>query len=167
VLACQSKIISWENLAAWRAAQKASGIRVVVTNGCFDLLHIGHVTYLDAAHNQGDVLLVGVNSDASVRALKGPGRPLNPENERAMVLAALECVNAVCVFPEPRAVRFLSLAQPDVYVKGGDYTVDTLNVEERRIVEMHGGKIVLLPLVPGKSSTALLEKIAGLEHIGR
>jgi rfaE bifunctional protein nucleotidyltransferase chain/domain len=166
MLDCRRKIISLENLPPWRVAQRAKGMRIVVTNGCFDLLHIGHVSYLEAAHNQGDILLVGVNSDASVRLLKGPHRPVNPDHERAIVLAALECVNAVCVFPEPRAAHFLSLAQPDVYVKGGDYTLDTLNVEERQIVEQTGGKIVLLPLVPGKSSTALLEKIAGVAPFG-
>jgi rfaE bifunctional protein nucleotidyltransferase chain/domain len=100
-----------------------------------------------------------LNSDDSVRALKGPTRPLNPEADRAVVLAALQAVDAVCIFPEPTATRFLALAQPDVYVKGGDYTLASLNAAERAEVEAHGGRIVLLPLVPGKSTTALVERM--------
>src|SRR5690606_6960108 len=103
-----------------------------------------------------DVLLVGLNSDASVRALKGPERPINPEADRATVLAALESVSAVCIFTDPRATRFLELAQPDIYVKGGDYTLETLDPDERRVVEQVGGKIVFIPFVPGKSTTALV-----------
>jgi len=158
----REKIIAWEELPAWRAALRASGRKLVVTNGCFDLLHLGHVTYLETAHNQGDALLIGVNGDEAVRQLKGPGRPVNPEQDRAAVLAALESVNGVCIFREKTATRFLSLAQPDVYVKGGDYTLDTLNKDERRTVEQVGGKIVIIPLVPGKSTTALLQKISQL-----
>jgi len=160
VFNCRLKIVALADLPAWRAARRVSGTRVVATNGCFDLLHAGHVTYLEAARNQGDALVVGLNGDASVRALKGPDRPLNPEGDRATVLAALGCVDAVCVFPETRAAHFLSLAQPDVYVKGGDYTLDTLEAEERRIVEDAGGKIILVPMVPGKSTTALRAKMA-------
>lgn len=96
--------------------------RLVVTNGCFDLLHLGHVTYLETARNLGDALLVGLNSDSSVQGLKGPGRPVNNENDRAAVLAALESLDGVCIFSEVSALRFLTVAQPDVYVKGGDYT---------------------------------------------
>jgi rfaE bifunctional protein nucleotidyltransferase chain/domain len=130
-----------------------------VTNGCFDLLHLGHVSYLEAARNQGDALLVGVNSDASVRDLKGPGRPLNSEQDRALVLAALEAVDAVCVFGESTATQFLLRTQPDLWVKGGDYTLDSLNQDERRAVEKGGGKIVILPFVEGKSTTRLVERI--------
>ena len=150
-----------ESLPAWRSRVRASGRKLVVTNGCFDLLHLGHVTYLAAARELGDLLLVGVNGDAGVRTLKGEGRPLNPEADRAVVLAALQAVDAVCIFPESTATRFLTLAQPDVYVKGGDYTLDTLNQDERRAVEGTGGRIVILPLVGGKSTSALLKKIAG------
>ena len=141
---------------------RASGKRLVVTNGCFDLLHLGHVTYLETARHEGDALLVGVNSDAAVRQLKGPDRPVTPEEDRAAVLAALESVDGVCVFAEPTATRFLAAAQPDIYVKGGDYTLDTLNREERQTVERAGGKIVIIPSVPGKSTTALLTKISRL-----
>lgn len=158
----REKIIPWERLPEWRAAFRASGRKLVVTNGCFDILHLGHVTYLEAARNHGDALLVGVNGDVAVRELKGPGRPVNSEQDRAAVLAALESVNAVCVFAEPTATRFLSTAQPDIYVKGGDYTLDTLNQDERRLVEKVGGRVVLIPAVPQKSTTALLEKISRL-----
>jgi rfaE bifunctional protein nucleotidyltransferase chain/domain len=156
------KIISWEKLPDWRAALRANGKKLVVTNGCFDLLHLGHVTYLETARNQGDALLVGVNGDAAVRQLKGKDRPLNEEHDRAAVLAALESVDGVCIFPESTATRFLAAAQPDIYVKGGDYTLETLNQDERRTVEQTGGKIVLIPFVQGKSTTGLLQKIARL-----
>jgi rfaE bifunctional protein nucleotidyltransferase chain/domain len=156
------KIIPWEHLAQWRAAVRASRRTLVVTNGCFDLLHRGHVTYLEQARNLGDALLVGLNSDESVRQLKGPGRPLNSQQDRAAVLAALESVSGVCIFEETTATRFLAAAQPDIYVKGGDYTLATLNQDERRVVEQAGGKIFIFPLVPGKSTTALLQKLASL-----
>jgi rfaE bifunctional protein nucleotidyltransferase chain/domain len=158
----RAKIIPWEQLPAWRAAVRASGRKLVVTNGCFDLLHAGHVTYLETARNHGDALLVGLNSDDSTRQLKGEGRPVNCEADRALVLAALESVSGVCIFTDKTATRFLAAAQPDVYVKGGDYTLDTLNPDERRAVESAGGKIVIIPFVPGKSTTALLAKIARL-----
>jgi D-glycero-beta-D-manno-heptose 1-phosphate adenylyltransferase len=160
VINTQSKIIDWSGLAGWRDAQAQAGRKVVVTNGCFDLLHAGHVSYLEAARSQGDCLLVGLNSDESVRNLKGPSRPLNPEADRARVLAALQCVDAVCVFRDTRAVTFLARARADIYVKGGDYTPETLNAEERETVLRGGGQIIILPLVPGKSTTALLQKAA-------
>ena len=157
----REKIIAWDTLPQWREALRTSGKRLVVTNGCFDLLHAGHVTYLETARQQGDALLVGLNGDASVRQLKGPDRPVNSEYDRAVVLAALESIDGVCIFAEPTATRFLAAARPDIYVKGGDYNLDTLNQEERRIVEQAGGKIVIVPCVPGKSTTALLKKING------
>ena len=158
----REKLISWAALPAWRADVRARGKRLVVTNGCFDVLHLGHVTYLEAARNLGDMLLIGLTGDESVQQLKGANRPINNEQDRAAVLAALESVNGVAIFPEKTATRFLSLAKPDIYVKGGDYTLETLNQEERRTVENAGGKIVLLPFVPGKSTTAMLEKISRL-----
>ena len=157
-----SKIIAWGNLLAWRKQMRANGKKLVVTNGCFDILHLGHVTYLENARNFGDALLLGVNSDAAVRGLKGAGRPVNSETDRAAVLAALQSVDAVCIFSDTAATRFLTAAQPDIYVKGGDYTLETLNQDERRAVELAGGKIVLVPFVPGKSTTGLLEKISRL-----
>ena len=158
----RDKIIAWEKLPEWRKNFRATGKKLVVTNGCFDILHLGHITYLESARNFGDALLVGVNSDAAVRELKGPGRPVNSETDRAAILAALESVGGACIFADKTAVKFLTAAQPDIYVKGGDYTLDTLNQDERRAVESAGGKIVLIPFVPGKSTTALLKKISRL-----
>jgi rfaE bifunctional protein nucleotidyltransferase chain/domain len=155
----REKIIQLQDLPDWREKVRASGKKLVVTNGCFDLLHVGHVSYLEAARNLGDLLLVGLNSDSSVRSLKGEGRPVNTEVDRAIVLAALECVSAVTIFSDTRAVRFLELARPDIYVKGGDYTIETLDKNEREIVEKYNGKIIILPVVPGKSTTALLNKM--------
>jgi len=158
----RDKIIAWDKLAEWRKNFRASGKKLVVTNGVFDILHLGHVTYLETARNFGDALLVGINSDEATRQLKGAGRPVNSENDRAAVLAALQSVNGVCIFTDKTATKFLAAAQPDIYVKGGDYTLDTLNQDERRAVENSGGKIVIVPFVPGKSTTSLLEKISRL-----
>jgi rfaE bifunctional protein nucleotidyltransferase chain/domain len=155
-------IIVWDTLPEWRRAFRASGKKLVVTNGCFDILHFGHVNYLESARNLGDALLVGVNGDNSARELKGAGRPVNSENDRASMIAALGSVDGVCIFAEKTAVKFLSAAKPDIYVKGGDYTLETLDQEERHAVEEAGGKIVIIPLVPGKSTTALLGKIQRL-----
>lgn len=158
----RDKIIPWAKLPAWRGQVRAKGLRLVVTNGCFDILHLGHVTYLEAARQQGDLLLVGINSDSSVGELKGAGRPVNFEGDRAALVAALGCVDAVCIFNERSALEFLKAAQPDIWIKGGDYTIESVNQEERRAVEKSGGKVVILPLVPGKSTTTLLEKISRL-----
>jgi D-glycero-beta-D-manno-heptose 1-phosphate adenylyltransferase len=152
------KILTADQLPGWRENLRRNGRRLVATNGCFDILHLGHVTYLERARQEGDALLLGINSDASVRELKGPERPINNEEDRAGVVAALESVDAVIIFPEKSAAHFLKAAQPDIYVKGGDYTVETLNAEERRIVESCGGRIVIVPVVPGRSTTSLLRK---------
>ncbi len=154
-----AKILSRSDLPGWRDALRQAGRRLAVTNGCFDLLHAGHVAYLEAARQTADALLVAVNSDASVRRLKGPGRPVNTEQDRARVLAALACVDAVTIFDEPDARAVLALLAPEVYVKGGDYTLDTMNQDERRLVESMGGQVLLLPGVPGLSTTRLLEKM--------
>lgn len=157
---CANKILTPASLSEWRRQLRDEGRRLAVTNGCFDLLHAGHVTYLEAARNRADALLVGVNSDDTVRDLKGPGRPVNSENDRALVLAALESVDGVFIFREKDAVKFLEMVRPDIYVKGGDYTLDTINQDERRLIESIGGKTILLAHVPGKSTTALLKKLA-------
>ncbi|HEY0549588.1 MAG TPA: adenylyltransferase/cytidyltransferase family protein [Verrucomicrobiae bacterium] len=154
------KILSPEALPRWRQQWRESGRRLGVTNGCFDLLHAGHVTYLEAARNHADALLVGVNSDAAVRELKGPGRPVNLEADRALVVAALESVDGVFIFRERDAVLFLQMVRPDIYVKGGDYTLETINQDERGFIESIGGEIILLAHVPGKSTTSLLKKLA-------
>jgi rfaE bifunctional protein nucleotidyltransferase chain/domain len=158
----RSKIIAWNKLTEWRKNFRATGKKLVVTNGCFDILHLGHVTYLETARNFGDALLVGINSDEATRQLKGADRPVNSENDRAAVLAALESINGVCIFSDATATKFLTVAQPDIYVKGGDYNLDTLNQDERHAVDSAGGKIVIVPFVPGKSTTSLLEKISRL-----
>jgi rfaE bifunctional protein nucleotidyltransferase chain/domain len=158
----RDKIIAWDQLPAWRKQFCATGKKLVVTNGCFDILHLGHVSYLESARNFGDALLVGVNGDAATRQLKGAGRPVNSESDRAAVLAALQSVDGICIFTDKTATKFLAAAQPHIYVKGGDYTLDTLNQDERRAVEAAGGIIKIIPFVPGKSTTALLEKISRL-----
>jgi rfaE bifunctional protein nucleotidyltransferase chain/domain len=162
MLNLREKIICLEQVADWRETLRQSKQRLVVTNGCFDLLHAGHVFYLEAARNLGDALLVGVNGDEAVRELKGLGRPITPAEDRAAVLAGLEAVTAATIFQEMRATRFLALAQPDVYVKGGDYTLDTLNQEERQTVEKAGGEIVIVPFISGRSTSGLAGKILRL-----
>jgi len=158
----ESKIITLEQLPAWRSSLRDQGRRLVVTNGCFDILHVGHIRYLNSARAEGDLLLIGLNGDRSVQQLKGPERPINPEQDRALLLAALACVDAVCVFPEKRATRFLGLAAPDVYVKGGDYTLETLDTDEREAVQSADGQIVFIPFVASKSSSLLIDKILKL-----
>ena len=146
-----------QELAQIRDAMDATGQRIVFTNGCFDLLHVGHVRYLQAARELGDALVVAVNGDASVRSLKGEGRPINTASDRAEVLAALECVNFVTVFPEVRVTSILELIRPHVYAKGGDYTVDRLDPGERSVLEKIGAEIEILPLIPGRSTTKMIQ----------
>lgn len=134
---------------------------VVATNGCFDILHAGHVAYLEKAKSFGRFLVVGLNGDASVRALKGDGRPINKELDRARVLAALECVDRVVIFPQTRATEFLEAVRAHVYIKGGDYTLDTLHPPEREAVERNGGRIVIIPLVEGHSTTSTISRARG------
>ncbi len=143
-------------LAALREEFAARGQRLVFTNGVFDLLHVGHVRYLQAARALGDALLVAVNGDASVRALKGPTRPINAEEDRAEVLAALGCVDFVTIFHTERATELIREIRPQVYAKGGDYTIESLNPEERGALEATGAEIRILQLVPGKSTTAMI-----------
>lgn len=140
-------------------ALRGAGSRLVVTNGCFDLLHVGHVRYLQAARALGDSLAVGLNGDESVRALKGGGRPLNHEQDRAEVLAALGCVDHVAIFPEERATNFLRRVRPAIYVKGGDYTPETLHPEERAALQEIGAEIRIIPFEQGYSTTSLIEQM--------
>src|ERR1043165_6627780 len=132
---------------------------LVATNGCFDILHLGHVRYLDAARALRDCFLVGVNGDASTRELKGAGRPINNEQDRAEVLAALASVDQVTIFPQVRATRFLELARPSIYVKGGDYTVDSLNDSERKLLDQIGTEIRIIPFEQGYSTSSLVAKL--------
>ena len=145
-----------EHIEAYAAALRASGARVVFTNGCFDILHAGHVRYLAAARALGDVLILGLNSDASVRRLKGETRPVNTESDRAEVVGALKSVDAVVIFGEDTAETLIAKVRPAVYVKGGDYTRETL--PEARIVERYGGEVAFIPLVAGKSTTSIIER---------
>lgn len=154
-----SKIVDLDHLAQRSRELRNAGKKLVVTNGCFDLLHVGHVRYLQAARALGDALAVGVNGDGSVAQLKGKGRPINSERDRAEVLAALACVDFVAVFPETRATRFLEMAAPAIYVKGGDYTAETLNAQERAALEGSGTEIRILPFEKGYSTSGLLEKL--------
>jgi rfaE bifunctional protein nucleotidyltransferase chain/domain len=153
------KILSLTELKREAERLRAAGKRIVATNGCFDILHVGHVRYLTAAAELGDVFVVGVNGDDSVRVLKGEGRPINRATDRAEVLAALEVVDLVVVFPELRATNFLAAARPSVYAKGGDYTAETLNLEEREVLNGLGATIKIIPFTPGYSTSELLTRI--------
>src|SRR5947207_11126676 len=154
-----TKIIDMTELAKRSRELRAGERKLVVTNGCFDLLHVGHIRYLQAARALGDALAVGLNDDRSVRELKGPRRPVTSERDRAEVLAALACVDFVTIFAGPRATQFIAAAHPAVYVKGGDYTSETLNAEERAVLEQIGAEIRIIPFEPGDSTSLLLEKL--------
>ncbi len=155
------KVLSATDLAACRDSLDQDGRRLVFTNGCFDLLHVGHVRYLQAARARGNALAIGLNADESVRALKGPGRPLNPADDRAEVLAALACVDYVTIFAEPRATTLLAQVRPHVYVKGGDYQLETLNPEEYAVLQTIGARIEFVPMVEGRSTTRTIERMQG------
>ena len=146
-----------DEVRAYAAALRAAGQRVVFTNGCFDILHAGHVRYLAAARACGDCLILGLNSDASVRRLKGETRPVNDEHDRAEVVGALKSVDTVVIFGEDAAEELIAEVRPDVYVKGGDYTRETL--PEARIVEGYGGEVAFIPLVAGKSTTNIIRRM--------
>jgi len=154
------KIVPLEQLGERANDLRAAGKRIVATNGCFDLLHVGHIRYLRAARALGDALIVGINGDRSAHELKGRGRPVNSETDRAEVVAALSSVDLVAIFPELRATRFLELAAPDIYVKGGDYKADTLNTEERQVLQRIGAKIDIVPLERGYSTSDLLARLS-------
>lgn len=153
------KVVGSEALRGIGDRLRAEGKRIVFTNGCFDILHVGHLRYLQAARALGDALVVGVNSDAGVRRLKGPGRPIVPEEERAELLAGLACVDYVTLFGEPLPNETIEALRPHIHVKGGDYTAEAL--PEAETVRACGGEVVILPLVPGRSTTWILERIAG------
>lgn len=151
-----SKVMNWEAAVVWR--QTVHGA-VVFTNGVFDLLHPGHIEVLDMARREGAALVVGLNSDASVRRLKGPTRPVRTTAERALVLAGLEAVDAVVVFDEDTPFELVQRLEPDVIVKGGDYSPDTIVGAD--IVTARGGRVVVVPLVAGQSTTSIIEKLRG------
>lgn len=152
-------IIQQADISEFCRVLRESGQRVVFTNGCFDILHAGHVRYLNTARSFGDCLVLGLNSDSSVRRIKGPSRPINNEQDRAEVIDALACVDYVVIFDEPTAEALITKVHPDIYVKGGDYTIETL--PEGQIVQAYGGRVELVSLVEGRSTTNVIKKIQG------
>lgn len=155
-----AKLKSLHDLQSELERLRGEGKRIVWTNGCFDILHVGHISYLQRAAALGDLLVVGLNSDASVRKLKGPDRPIIDEMERAFVLSALECIGLVTIFDDESPLEVIKHLKPDIYAKGGDYTIDTIVQPERKAVESYGGKIAILPAVEGRSTTSIISRIA-------
>jgi len=164
----RQKILAHHELATEVLRRQQSGERAVFTNGCFELLHLGHVRYLKEARALGDFLVLGLNSDEGVRLLKGPGRPLVPEQERAEILSALACIDYVTIFGEPTASSLIELLKPAIYVKGADYALvnsdipDIRRVPEAKIVQEYGGLVRLIAYLPHHSTTELIEAIKGL-----
>jgi len=155
------KLIDRTTISTIANNEKTAGKTLVFTNGCFDLLHVGHVRYLASARALGDCLIIGLNSDLSVRNLKGPTRPINCQEDRAEVLAALAAVDYVVIFDEVTAEALIAVIKPDIYAKGGDYTIETL--PESKTVTAYGGKVVLLPEVPGRSSSNIIKKLSAID----
>ena len=155
-------LIQRENIKVFCDVLRKAGQRIVFTNGCFDILHTGHVRYLAAARAQGDCLVLGLNSDDSVRRLKGKHRPINSELGRAEVVGALASVDYVTIFDEPTASELIELVRPEVYAKGGDYAL--YNLPEAKIVQGYGGRVVFIELVPGRSTTDVIAKIQDMEQ---
>ncbi len=153
----KDKIVSWEKALQLRNAWRLTSKEVVFTNGCFDLLHLGHIEYLEKAYYLGDKLIVGVNSDASVQKLKGKNRPLRSVEERTRLLAALEFVNAVVVFEEDTPEKLIKTLKPDILVKGGDYSEEQIVGAD--FVKSYGGKVEIIPLLEGFSTTEFLKKL--------
>ena len=154
-------LIAEQDIEVWCEQLRKENKRIIFTNGCFDILHAGHVRYLESAKALGDCLVIGLNSDASVRALKGESRPINNEEDRAEVLGALRAVDCVVIFGDQTAENLITKVRPSIYVKGGDYTVETL--PEAKVVLGYGGKIELVPLVTGRSSSNIINKIKSTE----
>ncbi len=152
-----TSVLTWKQAESAVLSARAEGRRIVFTNGVFDLLHPGHVRYLQQARTLGDMLIVGLNADASVRRNKGPDRPITPQNERAEVLAALECVNAVVIFEQDTPAEIVRLIQPDILVKGADWPAD--QIVGRDTVEARGGRVVLVPVEQGHATSAIVERI--------
>jgi rfaE bifunctional protein nucleotidyltransferase chain/domain len=159
VLLANSKLLTLEQAIETRKTLRTAGKSMVMTNGCFDLLHVGHISYLQESKKLGDHLWVLINSDESVRALKGPTRPIQSEIERAYCLAGLSCVDRVVIFNSPRLVNETEQLQPDIYTKAGDYSIDTLYQPERKAFDKAGTQIKFLPFLEGFSTTKMIEKI--------
>jgi rfaE bifunctional protein nucleotidyltransferase chain/domain len=158
-----NRVVNLSDLVELRTQWRASLLRVILTNGTFDLLHIGHVRYLQEARALGDILIVGINSDASVRGYKGPGRPVVPQSERAEIVAALRCVDYVTIFDEPTATHLVESLQPDIYVKGGDYSPGAKPLPEAGSVLSYGGQVKIIPFVEGHSASDLIRKVTNNE----
>ena len=154
-----SKLRSLEAAIIWREELRKDGKKIVLTNGVFDLLHTGHLSYLMQARQLSDALIVAINSDASTRALKGPTRPIQDEQQRAYALAACYFIDAVVIFQNPRLTTEILALKPDAYCKAGDYTLETLNQEERAALDACGTKITFMPYLKGFSTTTLIERI--------
>lgn len=159
-MAASDKILDRQSLVSQLDRRRARGEKIVFTNGCFDILHVGHARYLAEARALGDLLVVGLNSDASVKLLKGESRPIVPEEERAEMLAHLECVDYVSLFDEQRPDDLIEVVRPHIHAKGGDYRPEEL--PEAAVVRRHGGEVVVLSLVKGKSTTNIVEKIKNM-----
>ncbi|MFA6567215.1 MAG: adenylyltransferase/cytidyltransferase family protein [Victivallales bacterium] len=155
------KVMSLKKASAWRNKLQRSGRKLVITNGCFDILHRGHAEYLSRARKCGDALLIAINSDASVRAIKGKSRPIVCEKDRAYLLASLIYVDAVVIFNTARCTDLFLALKPDIYVKGGDYNIDNIDKEEKAALLSVGSKIKFIKFIPGLSTTEILKKIAG------
>jgi rfaE bifunctional protein nucleotidyltransferase chain/domain len=154
-----AKVVSLEEAQRRVEEWRGEGKRIAYANGCFDLLHVGHVRTLESAKREADVLVVGVNGDESARRLKGPGRPVMREAERAEIVGALACVDLVVVFPELTSMGVLEALRPEVWVKGGDYALDSVNQEERAYVESYGGRVALGERVAGASTTDVVARV--------
>ncbi len=159
------KIVEFEELSRCCQKLRGAGKKIVATNGCFDLLHVGHVRYLQAARALGDFLAVGLNGDRSVCELKGIGRPITTESDRAEILAALHCVDLVTIFPKTRATQFLVAVRPAIYVKGGDYSPESLDEEERTVLKEIGTEIRVVPFETGYSTSGLIEQICKITSL--
>ena len=155
-------LIHPDKIASFCATLREAGATIVFTNGCFDILHAGHVRYLEQAKSYGDILVLGLNTDASVRENKGPTRPINSERDRAEVVGALRAVDYVVLFGEKTAETIIAKVRPDVYVKGGDYTLETL--PEAKIVQSYGGRVEFVQMVAGRSTTNVIKKIEQLQE---
>ena len=156
------RVLKLSDVKAFRKEQGDMGKTVVFTNGCFDILHSGHIQYLEQARELGDCLIIGLNSDASVKLLKGECRPINSEEDRATVLAALRCVDAVVIFEDETPIPLIQSLVPDIHVKGGDYTKDSL--PEYDVVTAYDGQVIILPFLDGKSTSTTISKIQNLSQ---
>ncbi len=160
-----NKLVSLVQLTTIVNQARSNRKKIVWTNGCFDIIHAGHVDYLERSKAYGDLLVVGLNSDESVKKLKGDNRPVFSEMDRAKVLCSIIFVDYVIIFSHTSPIKMIDLLKPDYYIKGGDYTIDTIDQDERKVVEGYGGEIMLLPMVEGVSSSIIVEKIRKLSDI--